>query len=80
MPRFGAYAASKAGLEALAEVARKELRRDKVGVTLVRLPAVETDLWQPLGKAPKGALDPKDAAAQILDGLKDAPPVLELGK
>jgi NAD(P)-dependent dehydrogenase (short-subunit alcohol dehydrogenase family) len=78
-PKFGVYAAAKAGLEALAAVARKELRRDKVEVTVVRLPAVDTDLWLPAGKPPRGALSPDDAARQILARLDSAGPLLEIG-
>ena len=41
LPGLGAYAAAKAGLEALGEVMRKELRRP---VVVVRPKAVQTDL------------------------------------
>ncbi|WP_038057113.1 SDR family NAD(P)-dependent oxidoreductase [Thermus amyloliquefaciens] len=80
VPGFGAYAAAKAALEAYLEVARKELRRQDVRLVLVRLPAVATGLWTPLGGPPKGALAPEEAARRVLEGvLREPPPeVLEL--
>jgi NAD(P)-dependent dehydrogenase (short-subunit alcohol dehydrogenase family) len=42
LPGLAAYAAAKSGLEALAEVVRKELRRK---VTVLRPTAVDTPLW-----------------------------------
>ena len=69
-PGFGLYAASKAALEGLLEVARKELK--DVSFCLVRLPAVRTPLWAPLGGAPRGALSPEEAAQKIISKL--APP------
>lgn len=49
-------------------------------LVLVRLPAVATGLWAPLGGPPKGALSPEEAARKVLEGvLKDPPPeVLEV--
>ncbi|MGQ9864290.1 MAG: SDR family NAD(P)-dependent oxidoreductase [Bacteroidia bacterium] len=80
IPGFSVYAASKAGLEALLDVARKELRRENVHLTLVRLPAVATGLWKPLGGPPKNALEPLQAAQKILTGAfqDPPPPLLEL--
>ncbi|GEM86361.1 short-chain dehydrogenase [Meiothermus granaticius NBRC 107808] len=80
VPGLAAYAASKLGAEALLNVARKEFRREGVRCTLVRLPAVATGLWAPLGGPPKSALQPQEAAARILDrALVEPPPeVVEL--
>ncbi|TFU17514.1 SDR family NAD(P)-dependent oxidoreductase [Thermus tengchongensis] len=80
VPGFGAYAAAKGALEAYLEAARKELKREGVRVVLVRLPAVATGLWTPLGGPPKGALAPEEAARRVLEGvLREPPPeVLEL--
>ena len=80
VPGFGAYAAAKGALEAYVETARKELRRQGVQLVLVRLPAVATGLWTPLGGPPKGALAPEEAARRVLEGvLREPPPeVLEL--
>ncbi|NGO39058.1 SDR family NAD(P)-dependent oxidoreductase [Limisphaera ngatamarikiensis] len=69
VPGFGAYAAAKAALEAYLEVARKELRKDGVRLILVRLPAVATPLWTPLGGPPRGALAPEEAARKVLEAV-----------
>lgn len=61
---FSQYAASKAALARLAEVARLEARG--VGVTLVLPPAVETPLWAQVGRAPRGAAAPEVVARAIL--------------
>jgi len=80
VPGFAAYAAAKGALEAYLEAARKELAREGVHLVLVRLPAVATGLWTPLGGPPKGALSPEEAAGRVLEGvLRDPPPqVLEV--
>ncbi|WP_105317170.1 SDR family NAD(P)-dependent oxidoreductase [Thermus tenuipuniceus] len=80
VPGFAAYAAAKGALEAYLEAARKELRREGVHLVLVRLPAVATGLWAPLGGPPKGALAPEEAARQVLEGVFREPPpeILEL--
>jgi cyclic-di-GMP-binding biofilm dispersal mediator protein len=75
VPGFAAYAAAKGALEAYLEAARKELAREGVHLVLVRLPAVATGLWTPLGGPPKGALSPEEAAGRVLEGvLRDPPP------
>lgn len=78
VPGFAAYAASKRALEGLLGAARKELGREGVQLILVRLPAVATGLWAPLGGAPRGALTPDEAARRILAGLEGAGDTLEL--
>lgn len=80
VPGLSAYAASKLGSEAVLNVARKEFRRDGVRFTLVRLPAVSTGLWAPLGGAPKNALHPDEAAGRILSGvwIENPPETLEV--
>ncbi|MCS7058363.1 MAG: SDR family NAD(P)-dependent oxidoreductase [Meiothermus sp.] len=80
VPGFAAYAAAKGALEAYLEAARKELRREGVHLILVRLPAVATGLWAPLGGPPKGALPPEEAARKVLEGVLAEPPpeVLEV--
>jgi NAD(P)-dependent dehydrogenase (short-subunit alcohol dehydrogenase family) len=67
VPGLSAYAASKLGAEGLLNVARKEFRREGVRFCLVRLPAVATGLWAPLGGAPKSALSPDLAATRIVE-------------
>lgn len=69
VPGLSGYAATKLGAEGLLNVARKEFRREGVRFCLVRLPAVATGLWAPLGGAPKNALHPDEAAARILEGV-----------
>lgn len=80
VPGLSAYAATKLGAEGLLSVARKEFRREGVRFCLVRLPAVATGLWAPLGGAPKNALHPDQAAARILEGIlsEPMPEVLEV--
>lgn len=74
VPGFAAYAAAKAGLEALLASARREYRKEGVHLILARLPAVATGLWTPLGGPPQGALSPEEAASRLLaEALKDPP-------
>lgn len=64
-PRLGAYAGAKAALDAWARVLMREERGLKT--TLLRLPAVDTPLWQhapfPL---PKGALTPAAVGDEVV--------------
>ncbi len=63
LPGLGAYAAAKAGLEALAEVIRKETRRR---VTVVRPGAVDTPLWGKVPfRIPAHALSPQQVAEAV---------------
>jgi short-subunit dehydrogenase len=80
VPGLSAYVATKLGAEGLVNVARKEFRREGVRFCLLRLPAVATPLWAPLGGAPKTALHPDEAAARILEGVlaEPMPEVLEI--
>ena len=65
LPRLSAYAAAKAGLEALVEVLGKEERKRRV--TLVRPAGVDTPLWDNVPfKLPQGAQSPDEAAERIL--------------
>jgi NAD(P)-dependent dehydrogenase (short-subunit alcohol dehydrogenase family) len=45
IPFLGAYSASKSGLGAIADGLRQELRRWRIGVSLVEPGAVETPIW-----------------------------------
>jgi|GEM_PF-157072 len=65
------YAASKAALDAIARVAALELRRQRTTVTMVRPPAVASRLWEPLGGAPKGALDAQVVARAVAASLAE---------
>jgi NAD(P)-dependent dehydrogenase (short-subunit alcohol dehydrogenase family) len=66
LPGLAAYAAAKAGLEALAATLGKEDRRRRV--TLVRPAAIATGLWDkvPL-RLPEGAPPPEKVVGRILD-------------
>lgn len=69
LPGLGAYAAAKAGLEALAEVIRKETRRR---VTVVRPQAVQTPLWNKVPfRLPANALTPEQVAQTMLQAWEE---------
>jgi NAD(P)-dependent dehydrogenase (short-subunit alcohol dehydrogenase family) len=65
---FGVYAAAKAGVKALVEIASIEYKR-KASFTLVLPRAVHTDFWKNVGKPPSDALSPDDVAKAIIDSL-----------
>jgi NAD(P)-dependent dehydrogenase (short-subunit alcohol dehydrogenase family) len=68
LPGLSAYAAAKAGLEAFAEVVRKEERKRKVIV--LRPGAVDTDFWQKVPfKMPAGALSAEQVAKKALEAI-----------
>jgi NAD(P)-dependent dehydrogenase (short-subunit alcohol dehydrogenase family) len=68
-PGLGAYAAAKAGLEAFADVVRKESRRR---VTVVRPSAVDTSLWKKTPfKLPPRPLSPAGVAARIWQAYQE---------
>lgn len=78
LPGLAAYAAAKAGLEAFAEVLRKEERGRRV--TVVRPAAVDTPLWRKAPfRLPTGALSPEVAAQRIIAAHQSGQPgLLEL--
>jgi 3-oxoacyl-[acyl-carrier protein] reductase len=66
LPRMGAYAAAKAGLEAFITVLQKEHRRRRI--TIVRPSAVDTPMWEHVPfKLPPQALRPEAVAQAILE-------------
>jgi NAD(P)-dependent dehydrogenase (short-subunit alcohol dehydrogenase family) len=67
---FGQYAASKAALARLLEVARLEAKGTTL--TLVLPPAVDTGLWQQVGRAPRGAMNPAQVAQAIVQDRAQA--------
>lgn len=70
LPRLGAYAAAKAGLEAFADALRKEERRKKV--TVVRPGAVATPFWDKVPMTmPKDAAPPEKVAKRIIDAYTE---------
>jgi NAD(P)-dependent dehydrogenase (short-subunit alcohol dehydrogenase family) len=65
LPKFSAYVAAKAGLEAFVASLQKELRGKKI--TLVRPGAVATPFWDKLPlRLPKDAAPPEKVAKRIL--------------
>jgi cyclic-di-GMP-binding biofilm dispersal mediator protein len=76
------YAASKAALEMMLAVARREMRQSGVRLTLVRLPEVATNLWSVFGGPPKRAFSPDEVAQRIIEGALVEPPpeVLEIAR
>jgi NAD(P)-dependent dehydrogenase (short-subunit alcohol dehydrogenase family) len=70
LPGLAAYASAKAGIEALAEVLRKEQRKRRVSV--VRPKAVATALWDKVPfSLPRGALQPEDVADRIIAAYEE---------
>ena len=76
---FGAYAAAKAGVAALVEIAAIEMKR-KASFTLVLPKAVRSDFWKNVGDPPKDALEADTVAKAIVDSLNsEAVAKLEVG-
>jgi short-subunit dehydrogenase len=69
---FGVYAAAKAGVKALVDIAAIEYKR-KASFTLVLPKAVNTEFWKNVGKPPADALSPDDVAKAITDSLANEP-------
>lgn len=69
LPGLSAYAAAKAGLEAMVETLRKEQRQHRVSI--IRPSAVDTPLWDkvPL-KLPRTAIAPAVVAEKILEAYE----------
>ncbi|WP_299028430.1 SDR family NAD(P)-dependent oxidoreductase [uncultured Thermanaerothrix sp.] len=68
LPGLSAYAAAKAGLEAFADVTRKELKRS---VVVVRPAAVNTPLWKKVPfKMPSNAVAPEVIAAKMWEAYQ----------
>lgn len=70
LPKFSAYVAAKAGLEAFVAALQKELRGNKI--TLVRPGAVATPFWDKLPlRLPKDAAPPEKVAKRILAAYEE---------
>ena len=74
-PRFGAYAASKAALEAFSDVTGTETLSDHVTFTNVRLPLVQTRMIAPTEAYDNqpGTWNVDKAASRVLDGILRRP-------
>ena len=69
-PRFAAYVASKAALDAFSRVSAAELKRDGVVFTTVHLPLVRTPMIAPTKLYEQmPALSPEDAAGWICEAI-----------
>lgn len=69
LPGLSAYAAAKAGVEALAVALAKEERRKKVSV--IRPGAVATELWEKVPfKQPENSMSPEKLALKILEAYQ----------
>jgi len=76
MPMLAAYCASKAGLNALAEGLRQELRRSQIGVSIVEPGAIETPIWERGERELEGALarssvDVEHLYGQLIAAFRD---------
>lgn len=70
LPGLAAYASAKAGIEAFADVLRKEQRKRRV--TVVRPGAVVTPLWDKVPmKLPADAATPEQVAQRIVQAYQD---------
>lgn len=74
-PRFGAYAASKAALEAFSEVAATETLSSHVTFTNVRLPLTQTKMIAPteIYEDVPGVWSADKAASRVLHGIINRP-------
>ncbi|MBJ7330871.1 MAG: SDR family NAD(P)-dependent oxidoreductase [Solirubrobacteraceae bacterium] len=73
-PRFAAYLASKAAVDAFARSAAPETRRDRVRWTTIYMPLVRTEMISPtraFHRAP--AMSVERGAAMVLDGIVRRP-------
>ncbi|GAA1481737.1 SDR family oxidoreductase [Gordonia sinesedis] len=73
--RFGAYAASKAALEAFSDSTGTETLSDHVTFTNIRLPLVQTRMIEPteVYRSSPGTWSADKAAARVLDGILRRP-------
>jgi short-subunit dehydrogenase len=74
-PRFSAYVASKAAVEAFARCAASEYRDQGVHFTVINMPLVRTPMIAPTQAYAKlPAMSPREAAGLIADAIVHKPP------
>lgn len=72
VPRFSAYIASKAALDAFSQVINAEMISSRIGVTSVRMPLVRTPMIAPTKAYDYfPAISPDQAADLIVEGVAD---------
>ncbi|NMD55363.1 MULTISPECIES: SDR family oxidoreductase [Tsukamurella] len=73
-PRFAAYVASKAALDAFTDIAATELLSDHVTFTNIHMPLVRTEMIAPTEAYDDArAISPEKAARMIIRALRDRP-------
>ena len=73
-PRFSAYVASKAALDAFSDVAATETLSDGITFTTIHMPLVATPMITPTGDKNVGpVVTPEKAAAMVMRALIDKP-------
>lgn len=73
-PRFSAYVASKAALDAFSDVIASETLNDGITFTTIHMPLVETPMITRTGNYnPGAAVSPEKAAAMVMRALIDRP-------
>ncbi|WP_020111126.1 SDR family oxidoreductase [Rhodococcus sp. 114MFTsu3.1] len=73
-PRFSAYVASKAALDAFSDVAAAETLSDGITFTTIHMPLVATPMITPTGDKNVGpVVSPEKAAAMVIRALTDRP-------
>jgi short-subunit dehydrogenase len=74
-PRFSAYVASKAAIEAFARCAASEYRDQGIHFTVINMPLVRTPMIEPTqAYAQLPAMSPREAASLIADAIVHKPP------
>lgn len=73
-PRFSAYVASKAALDAFSDVVASETLTDGITFTTIHMPLVETPMIAPSGASNSGPVtSPDKAAAMVIRALIERP-------
>ncbi|MGB7362740.1 MAG: SDR family oxidoreductase [Rhodococcus sp. (in: high G+C Gram-positive bacteria)] len=79
VPRFSAYVASKAALDAFTSVAASETLADGVSFTTIHMPLVDTPMIAPTGNKNVNKVEtPEKAAAMVVRALIDKPKQIDV--